>query len=556
MTKVLQQVLSFTVLPGWICLLLVANVTSPALTAPPPLKVLLLSGDNNHDWQKTTPALVKIYQESQAFDVNVTEDPSRFTAQSLAPYDVIVSNWTNWPQKDRIWGTEAETAFLDFVRQGKGVVIVHAASACFYTWPEYHQLVGATWGPDTGHGPVHRFDVHAMDQEHPITQGLRGFSIKDELWHRMARQPSARVICKAFSAKDKGGTGNWEPAALVSDFGQGRSFYLILGHDVPAMQTPGWATLLLRGTEWAATAQASLPIPPDQARPENSLAWQETDESLALLNNEKTVWQLNFTRSEGKPYFHPLGLADGTALTWLRPADHPWHRALWFSWKYINGLNYWEEDKTTGRSEGLSEIDQVKVSCNDDHSASIHMTLNYNPPEAKPVLTETRRLRVSPPNEMGQYHIDWESSFIAQDEDVVLGRTPILGEDKGVAWGGYAGLSLRMLKEARQWQFRDSEGDRDMQAHGKEARWVDYSGETTTGQSAGIAVFDHPQNLRHPSPWYVAKPITYFSPAPLFHKPYTLKKGKTLLLKYRILVHAQDVDQAFLNTQWLGYTKP
>jgi len=526
--------------------------TSPrsyAATVRSPLKVLLLSGDNNHDWQKTTPELVKIYRESGAFEVDVFEDPASFTTQMLAPYDVIVSNWTNWPDRKRIWGTEAETAFLDFVRQGKGVVIVHAASACFYTWPEYHQLVGGTWGPDTGHGPVHRFAVDQMDQDHPITQGVEAFFTTDELWHRMAFQPTARVLCKAFSARDKGGTGNWEPAAVATEFGQGRSFYLILGHDVPAMQSPGFIKLLLRGTEWAATGKV-------EPRQEAHLSWRRTDESVALINNNNTVWQLNFARSEGKPYFHPLALVDGTALTWLRPADHPWHRALWFSWKYINGLNYWEEDKDTGQSEGRTEIGQVKVTCNDDHAASIQMTLNHNPPGKKPVLTEKRRLLVSPPNEMGQYYIDWESSFVAGDEDVVLGRTPIVGEEDGVAWGGYAGLSLRMLKEARQWQFRDCYGGSDMKAHGKKARWVDYSGATATGQIAGIAIFDHPQNLRHPSPWYVAKPITYFSPAPLFHEPYTLKKGKTLRLKYRILIHGQEVDQAFLNTQWHEYAKP
>lgn len=265
------------------------------------------------------------------------------------------------------------------------------------------------------------------------------------------------------------------------------------------------------------------------------------------------MWQLNFSKSEGKPYFHPLALVDGTELTWLRPEDHPWHRALWFSWKYINGLNYWEEDSKTGLSEGRTEIANVNVTCDDSHSASIGMTLNYRPPHEKPVLTEKRELSISAPNEMGQYYIDWESTFTAGDEDVVFGRTPIVGEENGVTWGGYAGLSLRMVKEAYHWHFCDSEGERDMKAHGKQARWVDYSGPAATGQFAGITIFDHPENLRSPSPWYVAKGLAYFSPAILFHEPYTLKKGKSLLLKYRILIHAQKLDREFLNKQWLLY---
>lgn len=286
---------------------------------------------------------------------------------------------------------------------------------------------------------------------------------------------------------------------------------------------------------------------------ERQFTWRQTDRSVALLNAGHTVWQLNFSRAEGKPYFHPLSLVDGTELTWLRPEDHPWHRALWFSWKYINGLNYWEEDKETGLSKGRTKIEQVDVTCSEDHSASIRMTLDYNPPGEEAVLIEKRTLTVSAPNEKGQYHIDWESTFTAQDEDVVLGRTPILGEEDGKAWGGYAGLSLRMVKEARRWQFRDSEGDRDMNAHGKTARWVDYSGPTASGQFAGIAIFDHPANLRSPPPWYVARELTYFSPALLFHEPYTLPKGKTLSLKYRVLIHGQKIDRESLNNQWISY---
>ena len=80
------------------------------------------------------------------------------------------------------------------------------------------------------------------------------------------------------------------------------------------------------------------------------------------MNGPKILWRLNHDRQQGKPFFHPLCLADGTELTALRPADHVWHRALWFSWKFINGLNYWEEDPKTGQSEGQTEILGLEVS--------------------------------------------------------------------------------------------------------------------------------------------------------------------------------------------------
>ncbi|MHC4737466.1 MAG: DUF6807 family protein, partial [Planctomycetota bacterium] len=68
---------------------------------------------------------------------------------------------------------------------------------------------------------------------------------------------------------------------------------------------------------------------------ETNYHWRHNDSSLALVKNNKVVWQFNFDEKQRKPYFHPLSLTEGTELTWLRPPDHIWHRALWFSWKYI-----------------------------------------------------------------------------------------------------------------------------------------------------------------------------------------------------------------------------
>ena len=98
------------------------------------LNVLLLSGSNNHDWRQTTPALVRIFADSGAFDVDVIETPSICTAPMLEKYDLVVSNWTNFPSTERPWGEEAERALLDFVRSGKGFVVFHGATACFPAW--------------------------------------------------------------------------------------------------------------------------------------------------------------------------------------------------------------------------------------------------------------------------------------------------------------------------------------------------------------------------------------------------------------------------------------
>jgi len=291
---------------------------------------------------------------------------------------------------------------------------------------------------------------------------------------------------------------------------------------------------------------------------EPKLGWRQTDDTLALLNHGRVVWQHNHRKSEGKPYFHPVSLIDGTELTWLRPPDHPWHRALWFSWKFIDRLNYWEEDRKTGHSQGRTELVKIEAKAASDHSARIEMTLSYHPPDKPAVLTEKRLIAISAPGKEGRYHLDWQSTFVAADADVVLDRTPIKGQKGGKGHGGYAGLSARLPRDTSDWQVVDSEGRRDTKAHGQKARWLDFSAETESGP-AGVAILDHPQNLRHPSPWYVTMstgvPFGYFSPAVLFREPHTLRAGQSLALRYRVLIHPGRVDRAHLDGEWKDFAQ-
>ena len=286
------------------------------------------------------------------------------------------------------------------------------------------------------------------------------------------------------------------------------------------------------------------------AKKESGLRMERTDTSLAFLRDGQIVWKLNFDPKEGKPYFHPLALPDGTELTCLRPADHVWHRALWFSWKLINGLNYWEEDKKTGLSAGRTDIVATKTTFKQDGSARIEMELSCHPPDAPPVLREKRVIAVSAPD-AGSYRMDWESTFTAADKEVKLDRTPLANQPDGKGHGGYAGLSLRMAATTRGWTFTNSEGAAGQEAtHGKPARWMDFSGKT-----GGVVVLDHPSNSRHPSPWYVAAGIPYFSPALIFNEPFTLPAGGSLTLRYRVLVHTGAFEKSAVEKEWSQFSK-
>ncbi|WP_165229670.1 PmoA family protein [Aquisphaera insulae] len=286
------------------------------------------------------------------------------------------------------------------------------------------------------------------------------------------------------------------------------------------------------------------------AEPAQGTTWTQTDRSLALVADGRVVWQFNH-EEDRKPYFHPLTVAGGPALTDFRPKDHPWHRALWFSWKSINHVLYWEEDPATARSPGVTEVTSLTLTPRPDHSARIALELSYHPPGQPAVLAEHRELAVSAPEPSGAYHIDWRSTFTAGASDVLLDRTPIQGEPEGVGWGGYAGLSLRLSPALKAWRFSDRDGP--VKALWKRAPWMAFGGPVEGGRSASVVVFEHPSSFRHPTPWYLIPDMPYFSPAVIYESPHTIPAGRSLTLRYRILLQPQAADAGAIEALWKAY---
>jgi uncharacterized protein len=280
------------------CAALVISLSTGRAAAAEKIRVLIIDGQNNHEWQKTTPLLVKALKESDRFVADVAtapatgEDMSGFRPK-FENYDVVMSNYNG----DR-WPKETEQAFVDFLRGGGGFVSVHAANNAFAEWPEYNEAIGlGGWfgrneksGPYVyykddklirddspgrcgGHGEQHEFVVKLRDAKHPITQGLpeRWLHTKDELYDTL-RGPAKNmtILATAFSDPKTGGTGRDEPMLMVLDFGKGRVFHTTLGHADYSMDCVGFITTLLRGTEWAATGKVTIEAPEDFPTAEKS----------------------------------------------------------------------------------------------------------------------------------------------------------------------------------------------------------------------------------------------------------------------------------------------
>jgi type 1 glutamine amidotransferase len=279
-------------------LAVLAAAALPALAADKPsdkIRVILIDGQNNHNWRATTPLMKKELESCGRFIVDVASDlgpkdkgksPTATVPfpPDLSKYDVLLSNFNGAP-----WPKEFQKELEDRLRDGKiGLVIVHAANNSFGGWAEYNRMIGMGWrdnkfgdrltldaegkevrvpkgkGPGAGHGAYHPFLVTLRDTEHPITRGMprEWMHAVDELYHGM-RGPieNVHLLATAYDDKKQGGTGEHEPMIWTVSYGKGRVFHTPMGHDERSMRCLGFVGTLQRGTEWAATGKVSLPLP-------------------------------------------------------------------------------------------------------------------------------------------------------------------------------------------------------------------------------------------------------------------------------------------------------
>jgi len=236
------------------------------------IRTLIISGENNHDWQRSTPFLKELLEKSGRFAVDVSTDINSALEDraGLAQYQLIVDDY-NGPDPS----PQAKSNLENAVASGSlGLVIVHAANNCFDGWTAFEEMSGYIFREGTSaHGTFHEFEVEIEDTDHPITRGLDNFRTWDELYHGMVNRHGVdcRVLATAYSAPEEHGSGNREPMLVVNNFEKGRIFHQVLGHVWPeppwdesyrgcsliALEGQGFRATTLRGCEWAATGDVT-----------------------------------------------------------------------------------------------------------------------------------------------------------------------------------------------------------------------------------------------------------------------------------------------------------
>jgi uncharacterized protein len=265
--------------------------------AAAPINVLLVTGQNNHDWVRSTPLVEQILAEAKVFDVTVSTTP---------PAGATAAQWAAWKPNfsgfgtvlsyynGEMWPDAMKQAFETYIRGGGSAVMLHAANNPFEGWTAFEQMVGLLWRTktqgwrvylddagkvvrvppgedlDAGHGIVHDWSLTTRDADHPIMKGLPPvwMHAQDELYHAQ-RGPAEQmhILATAYSDPAKKGTGRHEPQLWWILFGKGRVVTLTPGHLWPkqesteAFRCVGFRTLLNRCCEWAATGAVTLPVP-------------------------------------------------------------------------------------------------------------------------------------------------------------------------------------------------------------------------------------------------------------------------------------------------------
>jgi type 1 glutamine amidotransferase len=266
-------------------------------SAKKPVKTLIVTGQNNHNWQVSSAVIERILENSGLFTVDVAVSPERGgDMESFRPafgnYRLVVLDYNG-----EGWSSRTNAEFLDYVQSGGGLVIYHATDNSFPDWREFNEITAlGGWegrnekdgpylyvedgkivadnspGPGGSHGRQHEYPIDAFETDHPVTMGLpaRWRHVADELYDRM-RGPGniGALLYTAQSSEETGGSGRREPLIFTVDYGRARIFHTMLGHagptadDSPAMQCTGFQVTLLRGCEWAATGRVRQPVPAD-----------------------------------------------------------------------------------------------------------------------------------------------------------------------------------------------------------------------------------------------------------------------------------------------------
>jgi hypothetical protein len=301
------------------------------------------------------------------------------------------------------------------------------------------------------------------------------------------------------------------------------------------------------------------------SRPEGIVELKRDGSHVDVLIGGRPFTTYYFDVAVAKPYFFPLRSADGTIVTRGFPMtagiagedrDEPHQRAMYFAHGDINGFDFWGEAAFPRWSDhsvstfGRTIFRSLDAISGDATAGHLRATFDLVTP-AGIIAQETQAYDFSGDDRTRT--IDCEFAIHASHGPVTMGDTKE---------GTFAVRVVKALDSppGRMVNARGASGERGI--WGKRAEWVDYSGRVAD-EEVGIAVFDHPRNLRAPTYWH-ARAYGLLAANPFGVKQFTgdrrhngkhvIPAGETLVFRYRVFIHHGDSLQAQVAEAYLQFT--
>lgn len=288
---------------------------------------------------------------------------------------------------------------------------------------------------------------------------------------------------------------------------------------------------------------------------------KDVDGKLVVKIDGKLFTEYHY-KDVSRPYFYPIIGPSGAAMTRNWPMknvpgedqDHKHHQSLWYSHGDVNGHDFWAEGPKSGKTvqdylrlESFSGVSWIKT-----HNKLVAV-------DGTVVCTDDRTMRFyGRPNAR---ILDFEITIHADHGQLTFGDT----KEGTMA----IRLAESMKTQRGKGQIVNSEGIRDdtpkgEKTWGKPAKWVDYFG-PVEGKTVGVAIFDHPQNPRHPTTWHVrsyglfaANPFGKHDFEKLADKTagnMVIPAGKSVTFRYRFYFHDGDEKQGGVAEHYDEYAR-
>lgn len=264
-------------------------------------------------------------------------------------------------------------------------------------------------------------------------------------------------------------------------------------------------------------------------------------DKIEFRENGNLITSYVFSEYEKYPFFFPVNGPSKANVTSMRNMMYPHHSSLFFGCDKVNGGNYWQEGIERGQIISL----RADILESGSEKATIENECIWKRPGADAPIKDKRIISVSIPSE-NKYIIDFEITM-EMLMDVTIEKT------NHSLFSGRMDMDLAVINGGT---LVNAEGESGEKAtFGKRSPWMDYHG-NRMGQTEGMAILQHPSNDWYPAPWFT-RDYGFFSPTPMYWpengENTVLKKGETIHLRYRVIIHSGDHKQADIAGEFEKY---